>query len=384
MSITTNYSRRNFLKTGGMISGGLLISFFVPAGAKRFAVQGKEVTDALFTPNAYLNISSDESIKIILAHVEMGQGIWTTLPMLLAEELDCDWSKIKVEHAPAGQPYIHTVYGLQITGGSSTTWSEFDRYRNAGATARMLLIEAAAQKFGVPAADCRTEKGFVITGTKRASYGELADAAGKLMAPATIKLKDKKDWQHIGKPTKRLDAKAKVNGEAMFGMDVHFPGMLIAIVSHAPLFGATVKSFDATATKAIKGVQDVVQVPNGIAVIADHFWAAKQGRDALKIDWDFGPNESIDSITQLDEYRRLSKTKGATAAQAGNVENALSQSAKRVEAEYVLPYLAHAPMEPLNCTVKISEDKCEIWTGTQMPMLNNRQQQKFLVLNLNR
>ena len=363
---TTTYNRRDFLKTSGTVSGGLLISFFVPTSAKRFV--GKHAAADLF-PNAYLNIASDNTIKIILAHVEMGQGVWTTLPMLMAEELDCDWNKVTVEHAPPGKPYIHTVFGIQITGGSSSTWSEFDRYRNAGATARMMLIDAAAKKFNVTAADCRTEKGFVIAGDKRASYGDLAEAAATLPAPApgSVKLKDKKDWQLIGKATKRLDTKAKSNGEAQFGIDVHFPDMLIAVVAHAPVFGGTVKSFDGTAAKAIKGVKEVVQVPTGVAVIADHFWAAKQGRDALKIDWNNGPGENITTHTQFAEYRKLAATKGLTAAKAGDTAGSMSKAAKKINAEYIFPYLAHAPMEPLNCTVKISDNKCEIWTGTQMP-----------------
>jgi isoquinoline 1-oxidoreductase beta subunit len=361
----TTYNRRQFLKTSGTVGGGLLISFFIPASAKRLA--GKLPADSLFVPNAYLNIAPDNTIKIILAHVEMGQGIWTTLPMLIAEELDCDWNKISVEHAPPGKPYLHTTYGIQITGGSSTTWSEFDRYRHAGATARTLLVEAAAKKFNVAPSACRTEKGFVIAGDKRASFGELAEAAGKLQAPATVTLKDKKDWQYLGKPTKRLDAKSKANGNAKFGMDVHFPGMLIAVVAHAPVFGATVKSFNATATKAIKGVHDVVQIPTGVAVIADHYWAAKQGRDVLKVEWNLGEGENINSATQFEDYSKLAATKGIPAGQAGNTEDALSKTSKKINAEYIFPYLAHAPMEPLNCTVKISGNTCEIWTGTQMP-----------------
>ncbi len=364
---TTPYTRRDFLKTGGMISGGLLISFFVPAGAKRF-VPGKGTPEALFAPNAYLNIAPDNTVKIILAHVEMGQGVWTTLPMLIAEELDCDWSKIKVEHAPPGQPYLHTVYGVQLTGGSTTTWSEFDRYRNAGATTRAMLIEAAAKKFNVSPSDCKTENGFVIAGNKRASYGELANDAAKLSPPASVKLKDKKDWKHIGKAKKRLDTKAKISGEAMFSMDVYFPEMLIAVTAHAPVFGGTVKSFDASAAKAIKGVKDVVQIPTGVAVIAENFWAAKQGRDALKVDWELGEGENLDSTTQFEDYRKLASTKGNTVVQLGNTGEALTNARKKIEAEYILPYLAHAPMEPLNCTVKIGGDTCEIWTGTQAPM----------------
>lgn len=371
----STYSRRKFLQTGGTITGGLLLSFFVPASAKKFA---PKIAGAAFVPNAYLNIASDNTVKVILAHVEMGQGIWTTLSMLIAEELDCDWDKVTVEHAPPGKPFVHTIYGIQITGGSTTTLSEFERYRNAGATARAMLVDAAAKQFNVSPADCRTEKGFVIAGDKRASYGELAEAAGKLTAPTTVKLKDKKDWKLIGKATKRLDGKAKVNGEARFGMDVHFPDMLIAVVAHGPVFGATVKSFDATAAKAIKGVKDVVQIPTGVAVIAEHFWAAKQGRDALKIEWINGPGENITTSTQFAEYRKIATTKGASAAQAGNTADALSKATKKISAEYIFPYLAHAPMEPLNCTVKITGNKCEIWTGTQMPGLDQNTAAKIL------
>lgn len=366
---STPYSRRQFLKTGSMLGGGLFISFFAPAGAKRF-VPGSGTGEALFTPNAFLNIAPDNTVRIILAHAEMGQGIWTTLPMLVAEELDCDWNKIVVEHAPPGQPYNHTVYGVQMTGSSTTTWSEFDRYRKAGATARALLLEAAAKKFNVSPSECKTENGFVIAGNKRASYGELANDAAKLSPPASVKLKDPKDWKHIGKAKKRLDAKAKISGEAMFGIDVYFPEMLIAVTAHAPVFGATVKSYDASAAKAVKGVKDVVQIPTGVAVIADNFWAAKKGRDALKVDWELGAGVNMDSISQFNDYRKLATTKGATAGLAGNTSEALTRAAKKVEAEYIFPYLAHAPMEPLNCTVKISGGTCEIWTGTQAPMFD--------------
>jgi isoquinoline 1-oxidoreductase beta subunit len=363
---TTNYNRRHFLKTSGMMTGGLMVSFMIPAGAKKLAAAAP---DMVFAPNAYLRIGSDNSIKIILAHVEMGQGIWTTLPMLIANELDCNWEKIQVEHAPAGDPYKHTAFGVQITGGSSSTWSEFDRYRNAGATARALLVEAAAKKFGVPASDCHTENGFVTAGNKKLSYGELADTAGTLAVPASVKLKDAKDWTHIGKPTKRLDAKNKILGQATFGMDVHFDGMLTAVVAHTPVFGGKIKSFDDSKTMTIKGVRQVVAVPNGVAVLADNFWAAKQGRDALNIEWDPGENVSLDSATQMDDYRKLALTKGATAANKGDAANAIASASKKIEAEYNFPYLAHAPMEPLNCTVKIDKDSCEIWTGTQMPGL---------------
>ncbi|MBG9374631.1 xanthine dehydrogenase family protein molybdopterin-binding subunit [Panacibacter sp. DH6] len=364
---TTAYDRRAFLKTGGITGGGLLVAFFVPAQAKRF-LAGKEPADAVFTPNAYLNISSDNTIKVVLSHVEMGQGIWTTLPMLIAEELDCNWSNIVVEHSPPGKPYLHTVYGVQLTGGSTSTWSEFDRYRNAGATARAMLIEAAAKKLGVSPQACKTENGYVLAAGKKLSYGELAADAATLAPPMGVKLKDRKDWTIIGKAKKRLDTKAKISGQAIFGMDVHFPGMLTAVVAHAPVFGATVKSFDATAAKAVKGVTDVVQVPSGVAVIAEHFWAAKKGRDALTIEWNMGKGEALNSEVQFESYSKLAATKGSIAAEAGNTTTALQSAGTSVQATYKLPYLAHAPMEPLNCAVKLEGDGCEIWAGTQAPM----------------
>ena len=370
MSAPTTPSRREFLKTGAVVTGSLVIAFKLP-GARRFA-RAERTLAGPFVPNAFLRVGSDDSVTVLLAHSEMGQGIWTALPMLVAEELDADWSKIRVEHAPAAPAYAHTAFGMQMTGGSSSTWSEFDRCRQAGATARVMLVQVAAQRFGVRPADCRTENGVVIAGSKRARYGELTEAAAKLPAPKTVPLKDPKDWKLIGKPTKRLDTPEKITGRARFGMDVQFDGLLTAVVARPPVFGGKVKSLDATQAKAVPGVRAVVQVPTGVAVVADHFWAAKLGRDALKIDWDLGPNASLDSAALREEFRKLSGTPGATAGQAGNVTDALGKAAKVVEAEYAVPYLAHAPMEPLNATVRISPNKCEIWTGTQFQTLDQQ------------
>lgn len=380
MSTTYDMSRRKFLQTTSVFAGGLLIPFFVPAGVKRMGLLNTPAdTSAIaFAPNAYLGIAKDNTVHIILAHVEMGQGVWTTLPMLIADELDCDWNKIKVGHAPPGQPYLHTVYGIQITGGSSTTWSEFDRYRQAGATARILLVTAAAQQWGVQSEDCSTANGFITAGNKKLSYGEVADAAAKLPPPANVTLRPASEWKYIGKGAKRLDTAEKINGQAKFGMDVQFPGLLTAIVARSPVFGGKVRSFDATKTKTIPGVRQVVKVPSGVAVIADHFWAAKRGRDALKVEWDIDPALAINSKMQWDDYRKLADTKGAPAAQAGNVTEALPKAASSIDAEYLLPYLAHAPMEPLNCTVKITKDKCEIWTGTQLPGMDQANAAKIM------
>ena len=374
MNAETSNSRRQFLKAGALVGGGLVIGFVIP-GAKRLSAQpAAAAAVSSFAPNAYLRIGADDSVTVLSAHSEMGQGIWTTLPMLIAEELDADWTKIKVEHAPAAPEYFSPVFGMQGTGGSTTTASEFDRYRQAGAAARAMLVQAAAARFNVPVTDIRTENGEVIAGTQRLRYGALADEAGKLKAPdpATLVLKDPKDWKIIGKPTKRLDSLEKITGRAQFGMDVQFEGLLTAVVARAPGFGGKVKSFDATAAKAIAGVRNVVQVPSGVAVIADHYWAAKLGRDALKVEWDLGPNAALDSAALRAEFSALAATPGLPAAQAGDVEAALPKAAKTVEAEYALPYLAHAPMEPLNCTVKISADKCELWIGTQFQTLEQK------------
>ena len=369
MKVTVNVSRRAFLRTSATAVSGLVISFVVP-GAGRFVFAQPAPGGKLPPPNAFLRVGNDDSITVLLAHSEMGQGIWTTLPMLIAEELDADWSRIAVQHAPAAPVYAHPVFGMQMTGGSSSTWSEFDRYRQAGAVARDLLVQAAAKRFRVKRADCRTENGQVICGNKRARYGELADAAAKLPAPKSVKLKDPKDWKIIGKATKRLDTPEKITGRAQFGMDVQFPGLLTAVVARSPVFGGTVKSFDGTATRTVPGVRNVVQVPSGVAVVADHFWAAKCGRDALKVEWDLGANAGLDTAALRAEFSRLASTPGAIAAQKGDAAGALARGAKTIDAEYAVPYLAHAPMEPLNCTVKIGADNCEIWTGTQFQTMD--------------
>jgi len=365
-------SRRGFLKGSALLGSGLVVAFVIP-GAHRFAL-GAENQGNIFAPNAFLRIGNDNSVTVLLGHSEMGQGIWTGLTMLIAEELDADWSKIRVEHSPASAAEYGMAGfgGMQITGGSTSTWMEFDRYRLAGAAARLMLVEAAAKRFDVAPSQIRTESGVVIAGDQRATYGELADDAGQLPVPdpASIKLKDAKDWKIIGKPTKRLDTPEKITGQAKFGMDVQFDGLMTAMVARPPVFGGSVKSFEGAAALAVPGVHKVVQVPSGVAVIADHFWAAKLGRDALEIDWDLGPNTGLDSQKLLSSFRKLAATPGISASKAGDATAALAKATKKINVEYSVPYLAHAPMEPLNCTVKISQDKCEIWTGTQFQTLD--------------
>jgi isoquinoline 1-oxidoreductase beta subunit len=360
--MTGALTRREFLKASGTVAGGLTVAFLVPATSR--AAQIVEPA-APFAPNAFLRNGSDDRITVLLAHSEMGQGIWTTLPMLIAEELDADWSRVRAEHAPAAPVYAHAVFGMQMTGGSSSTWSEFDRYRQAGALARTLLVQAAAQRFGVDPAQCRTDNGVVHAGDRKATYGELAVAASKLPSPGPVPLKNPRDWKIIGRPRRRLDAPEKVNGRAVFGLDVQFPGLLTALVARPPVFGARVRSFEPARAKAVPGVRAVLEVPSGVAVVAEDFWAAKLGRDALSVDWDLGPHAALDTGSLFQEFRRLAGTPGLVAAQAGDAASMLAKAARNLDAEYSVPYLAHAPMEPLNCTVKLGPDTCEIWSGTQ-------------------
>lgn len=371
-------TRRNFIKSSALLGSGLLISFSLPeVRASNLLVKPPGSNN--YALNGFLHIGEDDSIHILLSKVEMGQGIWTTLPMLIAEELDCDWKKLQVQHRPSGkgEDFKESIF-VTSTGGSDTTRSEFDRYRMAGATARQMLVNAAAGKLGVPPENCRTENGIVIAGSKRLRYGEVANEASALPVP-TVKLREPNGWKYIGKSQKRLDSPDKINGRTTYGIDIQFPGLLIAIVVRPPVFGGKVKSFDAIQTKAIAGIRDVVQVPSGVAVVADHYWAAKLGREALKVEWDFGPNEQIDDSTkQQQEYLKLAKTPGIPSQQKGKVLVALEQATNNIEAEFIFPYLAHAPMEPLNCTVKILNGTCEIWTGTQSTSLHQMEVATFL------
>jgi isoquinoline 1-oxidoreductase beta subunit len=317
--------------------------------------------------NAFVRIGTDESVTVISAHSEMGQGIYTSLPMLLNEELEANWSNIRVESAPVDKVYNHPLFGMQMTGGSTTSPAEWKRYREMGATARLILVAAAAAKWNVEAASCHVEKGVVIHAAsgKRATYGSLADAAAKLTPPANVPLKSPKDFTLIGKSTHRLDTPSKVNGSAQFGLDVIRPGMLTAVVARPPVFGGKVAKLDASEALKVPGVKVVEQVPSGVAVIADHFWPAKLGREKLKVEWDLGPNADLSTEKMLRDFAATALKPGAIARKTGDPQAALKTAAKTITAEYDVPYLAHACMEPLNCVVDLRADSCEIWTGTQ-------------------
>src|SRR5271155_2646418 len=358
--------RRAFLQTGAAVGGGLLVSLYVPMLAKA----GKALAAAEkneFAVNTFVHIGSDESVTVISAHSEMGQGIYTSLPMLLNEELEADWARVRVEAAPVDAAYNHPVYGIQMTGGSTTSPAEWVRYRKMGALARTVLVQAAAQRWNVPAGECTVVKGVVFhdASHRRATYGELADAAAKLTPPADVTLKVAKDFTLIGKPTLRLDTPAKVNGSAEFGLDVHLPGMLTAVVARPPVFGGKVVKIDASEALKIRGVKAVEQIPSGVAVIAEGFWPAKLGRDRLKVDWDLGPNANLSTEQMLRDFSETSRKPGLIAKKVGDPQAALAGAAKTITAEYDVPYLAHCMMEPLNCVVDLRGDSCELWTGTQ-------------------
>jgi isoquinoline 1-oxidoreductase beta subunit len=361
---TLQMERREFLKFSLAASGGLLIGLYLP-GANKLAV-AEERSGSAFMPNAFLRIGTDDRVTVIVNHSEMGQGVYTALPMLLAEELDADWNKVGYESAPVDPKYNHPVFGMQITGGSSSVWSAFEQYRNAGAAARAMLIAAAAQQWNADPATLRTESGVVLDGTNRKlSYGQLAEAAAKMTPPAKVTLKDPKAFKLIGKPVKRLDTSEKINGKAVFGIDVKMPGMLAAVVARPPIFGATMKSFDDSRARTMPGVRKIAAVPSGVAVIADSFWQAKVARESLRIDWDDSAMRTFSTNQMMQQYREQAKSPGASVRREGDPDTAFAQAAKKIEAVYEVPYLPHAMMEPLNCAVDLRADSCEIWTGTQ-------------------
>ncbi|MDD2539560.1 MAG: xanthine dehydrogenase family protein molybdopterin-binding subunit [Desulfuromonadaceae bacterium] len=355
-------SRRQFMKNSALAGGGLLLACHLPFGVRDAVAAG----DAVFAPNAFLRIGLDESVTIIVNKSEMGQGVYTSLPMLLAEELCCDWKRVAFQPAPVAPAYNHTQFGpIMVTGGSTSVRSEWTRFTLAGAAAREMLVAAAAQQWKVEPAACRAENGIVHgPGGKQLSFGKLAATAAKLPVPKDPKQKTGKK-RLLGTPLHRLDSPAKINGTAVFGIDVHVPDMLIAVIARPPVFGGTIKSFNAAKAQAVPGVKHVVAVKAGVAVVADGFWPAVKGRDLLEIVWDEGDGAKISTPSMREEYARLSTLPGMVARKDGDAPAVLSLAKQRFEVEYEVPYLAHAPMEPLNCFVDLHKDICLIRTGSQ-------------------
>lgn len=354
-------SRRRFVLGTG---AGLALGFVLPGAV----VASTAPAAASFTPNAWLRIAADGTVTVVCGSAEMGQGVHTAIPMMVAEELDADWKTVRVEQAPVDQAYANPAFGMQATGGSTTVRGHWKVVREAGAAARSMLVAAAAQQWKVEPGQCRTAEGQVIhpDGSQRLGYGALAEAAGKLAPPKAVTLKDPKDFRIMGQPLKRLDTAAKVDGSAKYGIDAQVPGMLVAVMARAPQPGAKAVRVDDTQAKAVKGVKSVIILPSGVAVLASGYWAAKKGRDALVVEWDLGDKRGLSSEgvrTLLTEGANAAD--GAVALSAGQADEGLAAAARRVAATYEAPYLAHACMEPLNCTAWVRGDEVEIWAGTQ-------------------
>ncbi|PSH67839.1 aldehyde dehydrogenase [Phyllobacterium brassicacearum] len=358
-------SRRHFLQTGAAAGGGLLLGLHLP-----FATPEARAAGGNFAPNAFIGIDTNGQVILTMPYVEMGQGTYTSVPMLIAEELEVDLSQVQLEHAPPdesryGNPALG---GLQATGGSTTIRAAWEPMRQAGAAARTMLIAAAAKRWSVDPLSCRAEKGEVVDAAtdRRAKYGDLAAEAALMSVPANVTLKRREDFKLIGTPAKRLDTPAKVNGTAVFGIDVRLPDLKIATLAQSPVFGGKLKNVDDTAAKAVKGVRQIVKLDDAVAVVADHMGAAKKGLAALVIEWDEGANAKLSTADVLHQLEEATLSEGPVAKNIGDVTKAMESAATKVEATYHVPFLAHATLEPMNCTVHVTGDGCDVWVGSQI------------------
>ena len=357
-------SRRTFLVTTAAAGGGLLLGVCLPRTIGAYA----QASDETLAPNAFVRIRPDDTITLVMPQVEMGQGTYTSMSMLIAEELEVDLAKVGVEAAPADNKlYANPLIGFQVTGGSTSVMGYWEPLRRAGATARVMLIEAAATQWNVDATSCHAEKGAVISPTGQTiNYGALVDAAAKLPVPDKVVLKDPKDFTLIGTPAKRLDTPEKVNGKAKYGIDAMIPGMKFATVAACPVFGGKLASVDESKAMAIKGVSQVVKIGDAVAVVGADMWAAMRGLAVLDIGWDEGPNAKLSTADIVRQMDVASQSSGVVVKKEGDFGNALPGAAQKVEAVYEVPFLAHAAMEPMNCTVHVRADGCDIWVGNQV------------------
>jgi isoquinoline 1-oxidoreductase subunit beta len=359
---TTALSRRGFLQAGASAGGGLMLSLSLPfANREAQAAEG-------FAPNAFVRIGTDGQIVLIMPYVEMGQGTYTAIPMLIAEELEVDLKQVRLEHAPPNEKlYANPLLGVQATGNSNAIRGAWQPLRQAGATARTMLVAAAAKRWNVDPATCRAQSGAVLhTSSGRSiNYGELAADAARMPVPDNVALKRPQDFKLIGTPAKRLDTPSKVNGTALYGIDVRPPGVKIATLAQSPVFGGRVKSVDDAAAKAVKGVRQIVRLDDAVAVVADHMGAAKKGLAALRVAWDDGPHARLTTQDIAGELEKATLDPGVVAQNIGNVDAAMAGAATKLAATYQVPFLAHATMEPMNCTVHVRQDGCEIWVGNQ-------------------
>ena len=360
-------SRRVFLTASAAIGGGLLLGIGLTGRAE---IRDTLTTDAPFAPNAFLRIDRAGRVTFVMPMIEMGQGTYTSLPMLIAEELEVDVDKVAIEHSPADDKiYVNPLIGVQMTGASTAIRAMYVPLRRAGATARVMLVAAAAQRWNVDPGSCQAQNGVVVhkpTGRKL-GYGALADAAAKVTVPEKVALKEPADFKLVGSPHRRLDTAAKVNGRAKFGIDTRLPGMKFAVVAASPTFGGKLVSVDEAKAKTVPGVLQVVRLEDAVAVVAVHTWAAKQGLAAASPQWDPGPTAKVSMADVVAQLASASEKPGVVARHDGDAAAAIAAAARRVEVIYEQPFLAHATMEPMNCTVQMGSDGCDIWVGTQIP-----------------
>jgi isoquinoline 1-oxidoreductase beta subunit len=355
-------SRREFLQSSAVVSGGLMLGVALPG-----LIDDAKAAGTVYTPNAWVHIADDNTITLLSARSEMGQGVYTSMPMLIAEELNVDVRKVKVAIAPPNKVYVNALLGAQITGGSTSVRDAWEKLRVGGAQVREMLITAAADQWKVDRSTLRAENGMVIGPTgKKATYGQLAAAASKLPVPEKVPLKDPKDFAIVGKRTKRLDTPGKVNGTTEFGIDVKLPGMVYASLEQCPVIGGTVKGFDASKARTMPGVIDVVQIPDGIAVVADTYWHARKAREAVAVQWDEGPGAALNSTAMAAGIRNAAASGKVLPINAkGDAAGAMKSAVKVVKAEYSLPLLAHCPLEPMNFTASFANGKCQLVGPTQ-------------------
>ena len=370
-TMTPRLARRSVLKVGAALGGGLALLVALPPVLRPPRAAGASPS---FAPNAFIRIDREGAVTLVMPSVEMGQGTYTSLAMLLAEELEVGLDQVRLEHAPPNDAlYANAILHGQATGLSASVRAFWTPLRQAGAVGRTLLVAAAARQWSVDPATCRARHGVVSdqAGTRRLRYGDLADIAATLPVPAPdrVALKDPKDFTLIGTPAKRLDAPDKVNGRAAYGIDTRLPGMGVAAIAISPVFGGKVRSVEEAAARAVKGVRQVVRIDEAVAVVADHMGAAKKGLEAAAIQWDDGPNATLATADIVRQLEDASQQSGAVARNEGDAEAALARAARRIDAVYQMPFLAHAAMEPMNCTVHVRPDGCDIWVGTQAPTL---------------
>jgi isoquinoline 1-oxidoreductase beta subunit len=366
---SSDLNRRDFLKAGSAISAGFILSFYIPTLGRREALASQSPTIGS-GPNAFIEIKPDNSITLTINHLEMGQGINTSMSQLIAEELECDWKNIRAVSAPANAVY-NGPRGMQMTGGSSSLITGYDQYRKIGATMKQMLIQAAAQKWNIAPSECRAENGFIISSKGKLSFGELATEASRLPVPEKVSLKDPKDFKVIGQSMSRVDALDKSTGKAIYGLDIRIPNMVFAVLARPPLPTAKLISFDETAARKIDGVIDVIRFDESVAVLAKDTWTARRGRDSLNPKYDLQGSEKMSSESLFEEFKKsLTEVPGVVVDKRGDVDTAFAKAHKKISATYEFPYLAHATMEPMNCTIHFDGKTAELWSGHQMPTMD--------------